>query len=451
VMMVGMVAVRPEVDWPKMFLVFFGLFYLTEYGKKDLNNLWVGMVEGIILGFLIIQGQAFLHRPYDVLRYEGYYSNPNMNALFYLFCYCAVLAKWYQMKLKRRNVLLRIPCILLVGVLFGLTVMTMGRTALIVMALVTLLFLLFQVLSRRKWYLKILELLVDTVVIGGVMILCFVPTYNLVRYVPAYVDDPIYFEGDYQDGKIHQGDPIDSERYISFEYMLTEAFDRILWLKETSIQEVIGQEFFDWLNSFTLVAEASEISDEEIDWSILDEVYVEPGTDENHPLMTMEEYSGNPIKLRMGIYRYYFKHLNALGYRDGVALPWITSVYRAAHAHNILLHIAGEFGWVLGLCFVAMVLVAFNTVGWELDKRKSGSRYYQMFLLAGFTTVVMGFGMLEISWTYGQIAFTMFFIVLYLVCHGSEKKGMTKPDELPPVKKEYTKEEDKVLVVSEGK
>lgn len=417
VMIVGMIVVRPDVDWPKRFLVFFGLFYLTEYGKRGLNNLFVGMVEGIIVGFCIIQGQAFMHRPYDTLRYQGLYSNPNMNALFYLFCYCAVLCKWYQMKLKRRNVLLRVPCILLVGVLFGLTVMTMGRTALIVMALITLLFLLFQVLSRRKWYLKILELVVDTVVILAVMVVCLVPTYNLVRYVPAYVDEPIYFEGDNEDYKIQPGDPVDAERYISFEYMLTEAFERVLWFGDTSIQEVIGQELFDWMNSFTMVAEAADVLDEEIDWSILDEVDVEPGTDENHPLLTADKDISNPMKVRMSIYRYYLTHIKLFGERDGVINVWVTNAYSAPHAHNIFLHIAGTFGWVICLVFMVIVLLVYNTVGWGLGNRRSGSRYYQMFLLGGFTTVLIGFGMLEMSWIYGQIPFTMLFVVQYLICH----------------------------------
>lgn len=423
VMMVEMIVIRPDIAWSRMFLLFFGLFYLTDFSKKDQDNLFAGMVEGIILGFVLIQGYGLMHRPYDELRYKGMFSNTNINALFYAFCYCAVLCKWYQMKLKRRPIILRAPVIVLAGIIVGMTVLTMGRTALITMVLVTMLFLLFQVLFRRKWYMKIVEFFVDSVALLLAFVLCFVPVYNMVRYIPAYVDDPVYFESDVQvrDAglKIEQGDPIDSEKYISFETVIEEAFQRILWFDDSEIKDLINPELLDWLTGFTLVAEAAKKEDDS--WTVKGDVYVEPGTDAEHPILSPEEYNGDPVKLRMGIYKYYFKHLNPLGQRSGLSKVWITNDYSAPHAHNLLLHISAEFGWIIGLMFIAVIVLLYYTMFRGMKERKSGEGYFQLFAMGGFALILVAFGMLEINWIYGEIPFTMFFVVQYLMYHQNGK------------------------------
>lgn len=97
-MLVGMAVIRSDYAWPKALLGAFLCFYLIDFREKDLNNLFSGMAEGIILGFFIIQVKAWMYRPYDMFgnmlsRYSGMYSHPNMNALLYLCTYSAVLCK----------------------------------------------------------------------------------------------------------------------------------------------------------------------------------------------------------------------------------------------------------------------------------------------------------------------------------------------------------------------
>lgn len=435
VMMVGMVLIRSGVEWSRLFLLFFGLFYLTDFSKKDRNNLFVGMVEGIVLGFLLIQGYGLMHRPYDELRYNGMYSNPNMNALFYTFSYCGVLGKWYEMKLKRRCVLLRLPMILLAGIIVGMTVLTMCRTALITMILVTMLFLLFQVVSRRKWYLKILEFVVDSAALLLAITLCFVPAYNMVRYIPAYVKDPVYFEADAQvrDAglKVEAGDPVDSEKYIGFEKVIEEAFMRILWFDDSELRDVIDSEILDWLTGFTMVAEAAEGTTlspswgADTSWIDTEEVYVKPGTDKEHPILSAEE-AADPVKVRLAIYQYYLEHLQPIGPRTGVSEVWITEGYSAPHAHNLLLHIGAEYGWIIGLFFIGVILLVYHTMFCGLLERKSGARYFRLFVMGGFTLVLVAFGMLEINWIYGQLPFTLFFVVQGVMYRG--KSGSISVD-----------------------
>lgn len=414
VMMIGMVIVRTDISWPGWFLLFFCCFYLTEFSQEDLNNLYSGIVEGIILGFLLLQACACMFRPYDMLRYEGMYSNSNINALFYLLTYGAVLCKWYQMKLKRRRIWLRLPIIALTGILFSLTFFTMGRTALIAMVILTMIFLIFQALSRKKERLKIVVLDIGAVTLAVVM--CFVPTYYAVRYIPAYVDRPLFFEADMNklEKKIQKGDPIDSERYTELKTVLEKSFDRLFWF--------LGREENSILNRIlvpTMIVQAEGWQAESVtegSEAVPKVTSIKPGEDKSIPLFTKEE-AEDPVKVRMGIYKYYIENIKWIGQREGTADLWLTSNYSAPHAHNLFLHIAGEFGWIISGLFTVMIGVTYYTILAGIVKKRQGKWYFRLFVTAIFLTVVVTFGMLEICWTFGQLPFTMFFFVQYMTVH----------------------------------
>lgn len=412
-----------DVSWTRSILLFFAPFYLTNFREKDLNNLYIGLVEGIIVGFFLVQGKAVLFRPYDAgdYRYLGMYGNANINALFYLGAYCAVLCKWYQMKLCKYHIVFRIPFIILAGSIVGLTVFTGGRTALLTEGFITIIFLIFQVLARKGK--KIREAIIDIMVLGGAVLLCFGPTYKLVRYIPAIVDNPIYTAGEMKEWKIHKGDSSDDEKYVEFEEMLEYNFGRILWfheLEENSSNETAREDFnLLWLLGPKLMVKAS--SWEEIYWYPEDTIYMAPGSDHRHPILLPEDYE-NPIKIRMAIYEYYFKELNLTGEHEGEQGVWITWDYYAPHAHNIFLQMAYEFGWPVGVVLIFLSVQLYNRALFGIVERKLGSWYYHLFVTLAFASVAVVFGMLEISWTYGCLSFTMFFFVQYLLYHERDFK-----------------------------
>ncbi len=426
-MMLGMVLIRPDVTWAGWFLLFFGCFYLTEFREEDLNNLYSGMLEGIIIGFLLLQICACMFRPYDMLRYEGMYSNANINALFYLLTYGAVLCKWYQMKLKRRSVLLRLPVVALTGVLFGLTFLTMGRTALLSMFLLTVIFLVFQVISRKRGRLRMV--LLDGGAVALAILLCFLPTYYAVRYIPAYVDKPLFFEADMNklEKKVRQGDAIDSDKYTDLETVLEKAFGRLFWFREE--EKTTLMELFPGRLPIVEAAEADVLIRAE-EWPVtastegmtvggiqtVSGLSIKPGEDKTVPLLTAEE-AEDPVQVRMGIYKYYVENTKWLGRRGGTPDLWLTSSYSAPHAHNIFLHIAGEYGWIIGGMFLLMILLSYHNVLMGLVEKRQGKWYFRLFVTVIFTTVAVSFGMLEICWTFGQLPFTMLFLVQYMTFH----------------------------------
>ncbi len=425
--MVWMVVVQPETTWQLSILLYFAPFYLTNFKEKDLNNLYTGLAEGIIIGFLIVQGYALMHRPYDIVRYPGANLNGNMNALYYCGVYSALLCKWYQMKLRRRHAFLRIPFILLAGVVVSLTVFTGGRTALITEVLVTLIFLLFQALARKRR--KILEFLLDGVILCGVILLCFEPSFQLVRYLPAIVDEPRYVDGEDIEKKIQQGDPIDDEKYVEFEEMLEENFGRMLWFLESEEEETeeVSKGDFNllWLLGPSLKVEATnrtvKVPEEwyEVYWYPEDTMFMEPGCDSRHPILLPEERD-DPVKVRMAIWQYYFKELNLTGVREETGGPWITRTAQAIHAHNFFLQMAYEFGWPVGVLLIFLSIQLYNKALFGIVERKSGAWYYRLFVTLSYATVMVVFGMLEMNWVFGYLSFTMFFLVQYVLYHRND-------------------------------
>lgn len=404
-----------EERWPLRFFFTFGVFYLTNYSRRDLNMLFTSLVDGVMIGFFIVQGQAWLHRPYDMIRYEGMYSNSNMNALFYLVVFCAVLCKWYQVKLKKKLLAIRVVYILFTGVLLGHMFLTLSRTAVAVAGVVSILFLIFQVLSRKRH--RIREFIIDGTALILTFVVCFVPSYYMVRYIPAYVNDPVFFEADDNAYtmfiKVQKDDPIDSEKYVELEEAVKKFFGRLLWFADFSSNEISR------LFNLSMVAHAAEEGGGREGYLVQEEeeVYVEPGTDPEHPVFPDLVNMDDTLKLRTGIYGHYFKNLNLMGHPRSDRSVWITKYYNPAHAHNLFLQWSFDFGVLAGLLFIVIVFFSYYTAIRGVKRKKQGACYYLLMMLSGFTTVFVLFGMLEIDWTYGQAAFSLYFVIQYLVFH----------------------------------
>lgn len=406
VVLIAMAVIRPDYSWTRDAGIALVLFYLTDFSEKELRNLYSGMVDGLILGFILCQGFAWLHRPYmNEARYIGMYCNTGMNALFYIFVYSAILCKWYQMKLKKRSLWLRIPLVVLAGLVLATTLYTGSRTALICIVLATALFLVFQLLSggKRRWA----EVLIDGIALIVAMIVCIVPAFVLIRYVPEQMDDYVFFAYDKE-----------YERTIEFEEASEEIFGRMFWFSEgaaEAIQRFVGNLFDTFLPEMKV--QASDWAEEY--YNPLEEVYIEPGTDNAHPLLTMEE-AEDPVRIRTSIYEYFIKHLDLVGKKDNIQGVWLTEEYYAYHTHNFFLQVAYDFGIIVAALLVIVVLLIYNGVLAGLWERECDSRYFLLFCTVVFVTAFLGFGMLEITWTYGQIGFTLFWLMQYAIYHREE-------------------------------
>ena len=223
--------------------------------------------------------------------------------------------------------------------------------------------------------------------------------------------------------KIQKDDPIDSEKYVELGEAADEMFERYLWfLDEETFVEVV-----EWIRNFpeslklSLNVEAAEVNEEE---------EIIPGTDKEHPLILSENRDG-AYNIRVDIYKYFLKKLTFVGEKNNAQGVWINPWYFATHCHNVFLQIAYDFGIIIGIMYIIIVLMLYIRVLIGLIRRKSGSWYYRLFVSTIYATVYVVFGMFENVCPYGQLVFTMFFIAQYVVYHkGPEKPQVEAPKEI---------------------
>ncbi len=438
-MLLCMVFIRTDYDWPKAILMICIFLFLTDFKEKDLNNLYCGILDGIIIGFLVIQIQAWMYRPYDKVRYEGMYTHPNLNALFYLCAYWASLGKWYFLKLKQTNVFLRIPFILLAGLIIGTMFYTGGRASFIAAVVMTFIFLVFQSLSRQKW--KVMEFILDGFLVMAAIGMCILPAFWLIRYIPMYVREPLYFAADEINGldkKVQKHDQNDSEKYIEFDEAVSKMFDRYLWFLDDTTAETIERFIRDLPESLNI---SIKVDAAELDYIVRFKptAIIEPGSDKYHSLgMSNEDAVYNS---RKEIYKYYLNKLKWIGDENNIQGVWVLEWYYASHCHNVFLQFAYDFGIIIGVVFILFVLISYITVLIGLIKRRTGQNYFRLFVCVGYTTLFVVFGMLEIDWAYGQLPFTLFWIVQYVIVH-KEPEKVSVGRKVAPIQVELSVKED---------
>ncbi|MCM1187813.1 MAG: hypothetical protein NC541_00770 [bacterium] len=367
VMMVLMVLSKSEQMWPLYYLVMFGAFYLTDYDGKEQEDLLQGMLDGVILSFFLLQGLAFVSRPYVEVRYRGFHYNPNMNALFYLEVLAAVLSKLLMALRGNASRWLKLYYWLGVGVVLSFLFMTVGRTAWITAFFLVVVFLW----AGKKGMAK------KSVLKQGIMILLcacltFPACFGAARYFPPLFHHHVWFADEWHTEKVDPWNPWDPEKNVDLDEFLDYALGK-LW---GSIGAALER------SPFLLNADAAQ---------------EQPQLPTDEERRREEAWAG--MGERLEIYKYCVSRLNLWGNAKIGDDSW------AWHAHNIFLQYGTDFGIV--------VLALFITIyGWNLIflvRRflMSNDEKHVAFLL--FSLITLLYGMLELTWGPGSIALIMMF------------------------------------------
>ena len=369
IMMALMIVSRSNYIWPFCYLIMFGCFYLTDYTVEEQEDLFQGILNGIILGFFLLQGFAFVFRPYDEVRYKGAYLNTNINALFYLEVLAAVLAKIVYVIRKNSSKWIRLLYWIGTGTVLSFIFLTIGRTAWITAFVLGLLFLWVFKKSFGKSILKN----------GMVLVLCMCLTFPFcfcaVRFLPPVFHHPVWFESEWNESRVHSWDAWDSEKYVNLDEFLESAVGRIA----KTVRELLEH------SPFLLHVSAAE---EQTDY-----------------VLTSEE-GRDGILMRYTIYKYYASQLNFWGHpKEGQGFQ-VTERYWAWHAHNIFLQYGTDFGTVVMILFIIVSMWSFL-----LLKKKllvNGNEQYMGYLL--FAMIPVLYGMFEYSWGTGTLSILMMFL-----------------------------------------
>lgn len=382
VMMLLMIFSRSDYLWPFGYFLMFGCFYLTDFTEDEQEDLFQGIMNGVILAFFAFQGYCCVFRPYDQVRYLGIYNNCNLNGLFYLIVLAAVFGKILYVTKENKHKFWRVYYWLGAGTVYSFLFMTIGRTAWMVSFILGLLFLgFYQGIKARRHYIRNGLLLVACVCT------MFPLVFGMTRYLPPVFHHPVWFWGEWSEEKVHSWDPWNSEKYVDLDELLETAIGRT-----TEITEGIFSRYPFAMKAFA--AEQQEtVSQEEL-------------RQKNAALKTEEEYT-NPFLVRKTIYSHYLAELNLRGHTQSDQGFQLTYFYWIGHAHNIYLQFATDFGIPAVLCMIILCI-------WSIVKLVR--RYYRkgMPVVAAGSIFIMLvpllFGMLEYSW--GSSALTMLLLFL---------------------------------------
>lgn len=415
VMFLWMIFSRSEYSWPLAYFVMFSCFYLTDYSKEDWEELLLGMADGVILAFFMMQGWCFVFRPYDAVRYVGVYGNCNMNALFYLLVLAGVWTKLLYTFRRGGCIWWKLFYFMGTGVVLAFLFMTISRTGWFVAVLMV--FVGLVALGRTDTGKKLWRNVIQK---GLVVILCFVLCFPLVfgavRYLPPVFHHPVWFFGEWNEDKVHSWDAWDSDKFVSLDRFLTSATGRVmavfqsLYEKTNSEQETATTPHLEveGVNLAETKDKKREVSP--LQQQLYDEAYAAGFALEPDAVT-------DPIVFRGAIYRYYVHLLNVTGHPESEQGFQILPYQRIGHAHNIYLQYGVDFGIPVLLLFAALVIwsgLCFAERGW-----KAGGEAYAGELL--FLMVPALFGLLEYSWGSGSApVFLLFVVWRRMICHERE-------------------------------
>ncbi len=372
-----------ENIWPIWYALVFGSFYCLQIDKEIQNTLLNSIIDGILLGFIALQGMAFLFRPYDIYRYLGMYINPNFNALFYLMVYSALLCRWYILKRDNAGYFIRLIVILLSGTMYGFCIFTGCKAALLSMSCVTLGFTIYYLRIIDH---KVFEFFRIWISLGVIAIFSIPIVYYGIRYLPTLHLHPLFFEGEYSEDRVLPGEPSDSEKYISYEYAVKVNAERLFYyIPNSSDLFRLG---------FVMKVKAAGLTElDETEEYLFSQEEVNEGVD--------------PIKLRLKIYKYYWDRLNLWGHKNNYRSAMLYENASAPHAHNAFIQIAFLYGIPAGILFVAMAIL--SILG-SIRQLLAGNDTNSLIMLC-FSLSFIVFGLFEVDWMCGQLPFTLYFLL----------------------------------------
>lgn len=399
VMLTLMIFSRSSYTWPECYFVLFLTYYLTPQSLKQKSNTIEGIVNGIILAFIVIQAHSLLFRPYDRLRYYGNFCNPNHNGMFLCVCLAAIMAKILYLVGRDSGKFIKAFYFLLLGVCYSFLCMTMCRSGYLAAFVATIFFLIaYSRIKKKRIFIRMGILLVSLFIV----LLPF--TYLAVRYIPTIHPHVLfYFQEGYSVERVHSWDERDSEKYTSFERMLEGAFGRIKYLRQ-SLQNLYGKGMEEISSELLLVASESGYIPAEGLLCMLDG---EEGANPDKIPALSEEEAVNEYIVRYTIFNWYFTHLTLRGMPYEEQGFQLTEDHWIQDTHNIYLDYGINFGYPVMVLFAVFIWWGIG----RLVKHGISERSVEKFACLFIALIPPVFGLFEFSWGAGMISTVGFYMV----------------------------------------
>ena len=375
-----MVAYRFEKTWVFTATLPFVVFLFTHNTPAKLNRFLRNFCNGIFVSFALVTLFCLMHRPHHywmVYRYGGIFHTVACTGMYLAVVFGAAMAKLYgKLKTKKHYVWHGYPEYFVVACVTGFILLTMSRTAFLTVAVTLLAVVVLSAVVYRKNFGRILS------EIGILMAICLVSfpmVFTAVRMIPAVVNKPVRYDIEFQDKSfmIYEGDPINSDKYMTVPRFFNTLFGRFQTQEQAAI-DIKG----------IVLEEAGELAFVGAGLAGLDRRVADENTGE--VTSTKTDISNG----RFMIFKDYWNAITFQGHPKMGPKDQAGSEY--AHAHNSYLQVAYNFGGIAGIVFLVLcALTLWRSIGLYLKYGKE----YTMFIIPFALVVVFGFESLT-EWAY---------------------------------------------------
>ena len=377
-----LISVNEKKIWTVWYFLMFGVFFLTEYTQKDRENMWNGLLNGLIVSFILVQVAAFFLRPYDYGRYLGLHYNTNMAGLYYLIIYVVCLCKLHLLQTQNAKKRTKGFYLLLAGCTLSLQFMTMCRTAWIISIVATVFYGIF--VMRKIWRATWKSMIIRGILLVLSMAITFVPVFMAARWIPAMMPLRVWYSEEWgNEDRVVMGESVYSEKYTDLDEFLESVFGRIALTFQSAQAD----------NPFVLKVYAAESNIEYEQVEIVEPDWLkDPG-----------------LRYRLTIYKAYWDDLRWFGNENSKGYYKLGDIdYNSWHAQNVWLQLAYYYGIPAGALFVALTILLFVYSYKKMMKNKKNPYAIIPFFIC---LMYFGFGTMEVVWNLGQLSLFLIFFV----------------------------------------
>ena len=376
-----MVVYRFEKVWVFTATLPFVAYLFTRNTPAKLNRFLKNFCNGIFVSFALVTLFCFMHRPHHhwmLYRYSGIFHTVACTGMYLAVVFGAATAKLYRkLKTRKRYVWQCCPEYFVTACVTGFILLTMSRTAFLTVAVTLFAVVVLSAIAYRK---KIGRILSEFGVLAAVCLVSFPMVFTAVRMIPAVVNDPVRYDIEFQDKSfmIYEGDPIDSDKYMTVRRFFDTLFGRFQTQGQHAAVETEG----------LVLEEAGELAFVGAGLAGLDRRAADSDAGEDTSAKT--DISNG----RFTIFRDYWKAITFRGHPKMGPQDQKGSEY--AHAHNSYLQVAYNFGGIAGVIFLILCAL---TLWRAICLYRNYGKEYTMFIVPFAMVVVFGFESLT-EWAY---------------------------------------------------
>lgn len=255
-------------------LIGFLPFIFMEKGRQTRSSVLNGIIDGLCIGFFVIQGYAWMHRPYNFsqIRYTGISNACTEMSLIYLVYFAAWIIRYVQNARKKPNVwnvIGRVFCWFMATFVMALEYLTGSRSAVLAMILMTVIATAVRhMYIQQKWWKNLIGFVlwpINCACVGVISLALFPTAYASVRYLPAYFNAPDYVDSvgyrlhsrpiekwgenfgwdfEYDEYAVKEGDGMDNPKYASFAESASSNLGRIIPGVEDYLEDVLSEKLY---------------------------------------------------------------------------------------------------------------------------------------------------------------------------------------------------------------